>query len=141
MEIVSSMLEAVGFRCSYKSGSVPQMGKEWNDGAGDVLMSAWTGRPDPALSMNLLYHKSSYYVKGDAEPSVEFTKLLEATRSTVDPEAREEVLRKAARMERELAMECPLVFQPQIVIHRPAIKGWAPNLIGKPKFNGVWIES
>ncbi|MDF1855883.1 ABC transporter substrate-binding protein [Pseudooceanicola sp.] len=141
MEVVSSMLTAVGFNLTFKSGSVPQMGKDWNDGAGDVFMSAWTGRPDPALSMNLLYHKTSYYVKGDAEPSKEFTAMLEATRSTVDPAEREEVMRKTARMERELAMELPLVFQPQIVLHRPNVKGWRPNIIGKPRFNGVWMDS
>jgi len=141
MEVVSAMLEAVGFRMSFKSGSVPQMGKEWNDHAGDVLMSAWTGRPDPALTMNLLYHPKSYYVKGGAEPSKEFTALLESTKTEVDPEKREENMRQAARMERELAMELPIVFQPQIVAYRKEIKGWEPNLLGKPWFRGVWIES
>ncbi|MDF1855884.1 ABC transporter substrate-binding protein [Pseudooceanicola sp.] len=141
MEVVSSMLTAVGFNLNFKSGSLAQMGKDWNDGAGDVFMSGWTGRPDPALSMNLLYHKSSYYVKGDAEPSTEFTAMLEACRSTVDPDEREEVMRKTARMEREIAMELPLVFQPQVMIYRSNVKGWKPNIIGKPRFNGVWIES
>ncbi|WP_088625443.1 ABC transporter substrate-binding protein [Oceanicola sp. 22II-s10i] len=141
MEVVSSMLEAAGFRMTFKSGSVPQMGKDWNDHAGDVFMSAWTGRPDVALSMNLLYHKTSYYMKGKAEPSPEFTALLESTKSEIDPAKREENIRQAARMERELAMELPIVFQPQIVIHRPNVKGWEPNILGKPKFNEVWIES
>jgi len=140
MEVVSSMLSAVGFRCSFKSGSVAQMGEQWNDGAGDVLMSAWTGRPDTALSLYQQAHKSSYYVKSAAEPSPELTALLEAARSTLDTEAREEAIRVAARKEREVAMDCPLVFQPQIIVHAQKVKGWEPNIIGKPRFNAVWLE-
>jgi len=140
MEVVSAMLSAVGFRMTFKSGSIPQMGKEWNDGAGDVLMSAWTGRPDTGLTMNLLYHPTSYFVKGDAEPSKEFTKLVESTRSEIDPEKREENMRQAARMEREIAMELPIVFQPQITAWRTDVKGWEAGLLGKPRFEGVWIE-
>jgi len=140
MEIIAAMLEAVGITLENVTAAVAQSNKTWNDGVGDIHLSAWTGRPDPAMTLSLLFHKDAYYLKGGAEPSKELTQKIEETRSQIDPEIRLQAIRDAIRLEREMAMNLPLVFEPQIITHADAVKGWEPNLLGKPRYGGIWLE-
>lgn len=141
IEILQAMLGAVGITFESVTGSVPQSNKLWNDGVGDIKLSAWTGRPDPAMTFALLFHPTAYYNKGGAEPSKELTAAIEAMRSTTDPEARQTAIQHASLLERKWAMGVPLVFEPQIILHSDAVHGWQPNVLGKPRFGGVSVVS
>ena len=48
---------------------------------------------------------------------------------------------RAQRLERELALCVPLAFESEVVVHGPKVKGYSSNLIGKPRFDGVYLES
>ncbi|WP_176441050.1 ABC transporter substrate-binding protein [Oceanicola sp. 22II-s10i] len=141
MEIIAAMLEAVGITLENTVAAVAQSNKTWNEGVGDIHLSAWTGRPDPAMTLSLLFHKNAYYNKGGSEPSVELTEAIDETRRLVDAEKRMESIHRAIRLERENAMCLPMVFEPQIITHANNVKGWEPNIIGKPRYGGMWMES
>jgi peptide/nickel transport system permease protein/peptide/nickel transport system substrate-binding protein len=72
--------------------------------------------------------------------SKELTKAIRDTRSSTDVNVRKEAFSRAARLEREMAMSLPLVFESEVVVHHKKVKGYVSNLIGKPRFDGVWID-
>ena len=44
------------------------------------------------------------------------------------------------RLVAENALHCPLVFDPEIDAHLSTVKGFRPNLLGKPKFEEVSLS-
>jgi peptide/nickel transport system permease protein/peptide/nickel transport system substrate-binding protein len=40
----------------------------------------------------------------------------------------------------EQALSVPLLFQFELDAHSAKVKGFKPNLLGKPRFNGVWLD-
>jgi peptide/nickel transport system permease protein/peptide/nickel transport system substrate-binding protein len=57
-----------------------------------------------------------------------------------DIAARKPPLAKAQRLERDAALCAPLAFEPEVVLHVPKVKGYVSNLIGKPRFDDVWLD-
>jgi hypothetical protein len=41
------------------------------------------------------------------------------------------------RLVLENALFCPIMLDVQMVVHNKSLSGYRPNLIGKPKFEGV----
>ena len=54
---------------------------------------------------------------------------------------RKEAFARALRYERESALYAPLSFDPEIVVHNPRVKGFVPTALGKPRFDGISLES
>ena len=77
----------------------------------------------------------------DLEPSKELTQAIKDSRATTDIAARKQAFSRAARLEREVAMSLPLAFESEVVVHHKKVKGYVSNLIGKPRFDGVWIDT
>lgn len=141
IEILRAMLGTAGIEFESVTGSVPQANKLWKEGVGDIKLSAWTGRPDPAMSFSLLFHPTAYFNRGGAEPSKELTQAIEEMRSVVDPEKRQAAIHRASLLERKWAMGVPLVFEPQIILQANNVEGWEPNVLGKPRYDGMRIET
>jgi peptide/nickel transport system substrate-binding protein len=41
----------------------------------------------------------------------------------------------------ENSFVCPLAFQFELVAMNKKVQGYKPNLLGKPKYDDVWLES
>ncbi len=41
----------------------------------------------------------------------------------------------------ENALVAPLAFQFELVAMNKKVQGYKPNLLGKPKYDDVWLES
>jgi peptide/nickel transport system permease protein/peptide/nickel transport system substrate-binding protein len=141
MEIIAAQLGKIGIKLKYTVGTLAQSNQTWNDGIGDIRLTAWTGRPDPSITFASLYSPEGFFNRGGAEPSKDLTQAIKDTRATTDIELRKQAFARAARLEREFAMSLPLTFESEVVAHHVRVKGYVPNLIGKPRFDGVYLDS
>lgn len=141
MEIIAAQLGKIGIRLKYTTGTLAQSNQTWNEGVGDIRLTAWTGRADPSITFASLYSPEGFFNRGGAEPSKDLTQAIKDTRSTTDIDLRKAAFARAARLEREFAMSLPLAFESEVVAHHVRVKGYAPNLNGKPRFDGVYLAS
>ncbi len=108
---------------------------------GDILLAPWTGRPDPSLTYQLLFGVGSYFNAGRGEGAPGLTEALLATRTSPDIAVRKEAFRRLQKIVTENALHLPLLFRPEMDAFSQKVKGYRPNLLGKPKFEDVWLES
>ena len=92
------------------------------------------------MTFAALYSPEGFYNRGGSEPSKELTQAIRDSRASTDLNVRKEAFSRAARLEREVAMSLPLVFESEVVVHNSKVKGYVSNLIGKPRFEGVWLD-
>ena len=99
-------------------------------------LSAWTGRPDPSLTYELLYGEGSFFNAGRGATEGMAAALAEA-QSGSSLDARKAAFVKVQKLALDQALSCPLMFDVQMVVHAKRVQGYKPNLIGKPKLEGV----
>lgn len=140
-EIIIEQLAKVGLKAKFTNGSIAEMSAAFlKDKKGDGLLSAWTGRPDPSLTYALMYSKDSYFNAGRADVPAELPEALKQTRLTENIDERRKAFAKVQRLVMENALVCPIAFQFELDALGPRVKGFKPNLLGKPKYDGVWLE-
>jgi peptide/nickel transport system substrate-binding protein len=108
-------------------------------GAG--LLAAWTGRPDPSLTYSLMFTKDAYYNGGRAAVPPELEAAIKESRASEDIEIRRKAFAVVQRLVMENAFVVPLAFQYELVAMNKRVQGYKPNLLGKPKYDDVWLES
>jgi peptide/nickel transport system substrate-binding protein len=141
-EVLIEQFSKAGIRCKWQTGSIPEMSAAFfTDKKCDGLLAAWTGRPDPSLTYSLMFAEGSYYNAGRKEWSPELTAALLETRASEDIEARKAAFAKVQKIVCEAALVVPLLFQLELDAVGSKVKGYRPNLLGKPRFDGVWLES
>jgi ABC-type transport system substrate-binding protein len=108
---------------------------------GSGLLAAWTGRPDPSLTYSLMFTKDAYYNGGRAAVPPELEAAIRTSRASEDVEVRRKAFATVQRLVMENALVVPLAFQYELVAMNKRVQGYRPNLLGKPKYDGVWPES
>jgi peptide/nickel transport system substrate-binding protein len=108
---------------------------------GSGLLAAWTGRPDPSLTYSLMFTKDAYYNGGRAPVPPELEAAIKASRASEDIEIRRKAFATVQRIVMENALVVPLAFQFELVAMNKKVQGYRPNLLGKPKYDDVWLES
>ncbi|MCW5237849.1 ABC transporter substrate-binding protein [Verminephrobacter eiseniae] len=141
-EIVMDQLGKIGIRLKFTNGTIPEISGQFfgREKKFDMLLSAWTGRPDPSMSYSLMYAKGAYYNAGRSEFSPELSALLQESRAREDLQWRKSVFAKIQRMVMENALVAPLAFQFEIDALSNKVQGFVPNLLGKPKFNNLSLS-
>lgn len=102
--------------------------------------SAWTGRPDPQMTINYLFSKDSFFNTGGySTPEIE--SLISEAASTYELDERAELYKKISRKAvLEEAIAIPVIFEPVTSAMNQKVKGFEPNRLGKPIFSNIWIE-
>jgi peptide/nickel transport system substrate-binding protein len=108
---------------------------------GSGLLAAWTGRPDPSLTYSLMFTKDAYYNGGRAPVPPELEAAIKESRASQDIEVRRKAFATVQRLVMENAFVAPLAFQFELVAMNKRVQGYRPNLLGKPKYDDVWLES
>ena len=135
-EVLIEQFSKAGIRCKWTTGSIPEMSAAFfADKKGEGLLAAWTGRPDPSLTYSLMFSKDAYYNAGRTEWSPELTAALLETRASEDLEARKAAFAKVQKIVVDAALVVPLVFQLELDAQVAKVKGYRPNLLGKPRFD------
>jgi ABC-type transport system substrate-binding protein len=136
-EVLIEMFKKANIRLKITTGSgVDTAGQFFGKQEGDMHLSFWTGRPDPSQTYNLLFAEGSFFNAGrGATPGL--APLLAEAQTGATLEARKASFEKVQRNVLENALFCPIMLDVQMVVHNKSVTGYRPNLIGKPKFEGV----
>ena len=139
-EVLIEMFKKANIRLKLSTGGgVETAGQFFGKQEGDMHLSFWTGRPDPSLTYDLLFAEGSFFNAGrGATPGM--AALLSEAQSGATQESRKTAFVKVQRAALENALFCPIMFDVQMVVHTNRLKGYQPNLIGKPKFEGVSLS-
>jgi ABC-type transport system substrate-binding protein len=140
-EVLMEQYAKAGIRLHFTNSTVADTSASFlSDRKGDSMLAFWTGRPDPSLTYQLLFGAGSYYNPSRVEALPEIGPALLATRTAEDIDGRRKAFATLQRLVTENALVVPLVFQPEMDAHRLGVKGYRPNLLGKPKFEDVYLE-
>lgn len=105
-----------------------------------ATITSLTGRPDPQIATKILFAKGSIYNAGGYSTD-EIEKLINEAASVYDQAERAklygEIARKAVLEE---AISIPLFFSPYVAAMNSKVKGYEPNMLGKPIFSDIWLE-
>jgi len=112
-----------------------------NEKKGDIFLVVWTGRPDLSRSYFALFSKDSYYNASGTTPIDNIDELISATTASEDLNVRKVAFAKLMQAERDAALFAPLCTEQMICALRSSVKGFVPNLLGKPKFDGVFLDT
>ncbi len=142
-EVLLGMLAAVGIRGRFRTGTIAEASAGFfgDRKEGDLLVSAWTGRPDPSMSYALMYAETSYFNSGRVAPPDGLMEAITASKSTNDTQSRKQALATAQRIVMENALVVPLAFRESIMAASLTVHDLESNLLGKPKFENVYLES
>jgi peptide/nickel transport system permease protein/peptide/nickel transport system substrate-binding protein len=137
-EVIQDQLGKAGIRLKFSRGTIPEISAQFfgAEKKFDLLVSAWTGRPDPSMTYALGFDKGAYYNAGrTGDP--ELSKLIQESRVSEDLTKRAEVFAKIQRFTVENALSAPLAFQFEMDALSSKVKGYKPDLLGKPKFENI----
>jgi peptide/nickel transport system permease protein/peptide/nickel transport system substrate-binding protein len=142
-EILIEQLGKVGIRAKLVNGIMAEISAQYFNGDKrfDLHLSFWSGRPDPSMTYSLMFSKGSFYNAGRTEFSPELTSLLQESRTKEDQVFRRGVFAKIQRIVMENGLVAPLAIQYQLAAAVKQVRGFEGNLLGKPRFNNIWLQS
>src|SRR5690606_41101267 len=109
-EFLRDQLVKVGVRLKFTNGTVAEISAHYygQEKKFDALVSAWTGRPDPAMTYGLMYGKDAYFNAGRVEGSPALTEPLAKSRESGDTALAKQVFSRIQRIVVEQAAAVPL---------------------------------
>jgi peptide/nickel transport system substrate-binding protein len=142
-EILIEMFRKAGMTVRFMNAPIAEASAAFfgAEKRGSGLLAAWTGRPDPSLTYSLMFTKDAYYNGGRAPVPPELEAAIKESRASEDIELRRKAFAKLQRLVMENAFVAPLAFQFELVAMNKKVQGYRPNLLGKPKYDDVWLES
>lgn len=142
-EILMDQLGKVGIRLKFTNGTIPEISAQYfgKEKKFDSLLSAWTGRPDPAMTYGLLYAKDAYFNAGRVEISSELTELLAKSRESEDMAVRKKTFSRLQRIVMEQALVVPIAFDAEMTAIAKKVTGYRSNLLGKPKYEFISLAN
>ncbi len=87
-----------------------------------------------------MYTKDTYFNTGRAAVPPELEAAINESRASEDIEQRRKAFARVQRLVMENAFSVPLAFQYELVAMNRKVQGYTPNLLGKPKFDDLWLE-
>ncbi|HWS76686.1 MAG TPA: ABC transporter substrate-binding protein [Quisquiliibacterium sp.] len=142
-EILIEQMGKAGFRLKIQQFAVADATAQFfgADKKGDVYLAAWTGRPDPSLTTQLMFAKESYFNAGKADPAPGRAEAQLETQAVESIEERKKAFAKLQRIVAEHSLFVPIVVQYDLQAMTDKVQGYTSNLLGKPKFEKVWLQS
>ena len=142
-EILIEQLRKAGMRLKFNTAPTAEAAATFfgAEKKNSGLLAAWTGRPDPSQTYSLMFTKDAYFNAGRAPVPAALDQALKDSRATEDIERRKEAFERVQRIVMENAFVCPLAFQYELVAMNKKVQGYRTNLLGKPKYDDVWLES
>lgn len=142
-EILIEQMGKAGFRLKIQQYGVADATAIFfgPDKKGDAYLAAWTGRPDPSLTTQLMFAKESYFNAGKADPAPGRAEAQLATQAAESLEERKKAFARLQRIAAEHSLTVPIVVQYDVQALTAKVQGYKPNLLGKPKFENVWLKS
>jgi ABC-type transport system substrate-binding protein len=142
-EVVLAQLAKINVSGRFTNGTIAETSSIFfgDQKQGDLLLSAWTGRPDPSLTYALLYGQSSYYNPGRVAPPAGYDEALAASRATQDQDERARHLAVCQKLAMDAVLSIPLSIRYEVNAAGKQVEGYRGNLLGKPKFTDVGLTA
>ena len=141
-ELLIEQLREVGIRVQLVAGLNADINPRFFiKGEGDICLTLWSGRPDPAQTFQVMYAKDGFINPGHVAPPQEVQQALLDVRATADPAQRKAAFSRLERLVLENALSVSLFFAPEIDILQPRVDGYVPNVLGRPRFNDVSLKA
>lgn len=113
----------------------------FNERQDDIYVAPWTGRPDPSATLTGLFGTQAFFNAGRVDPTGgKLVKAIEDTRSVVEADKRKAAIDAAQQIVFDEALFAPLNFEAQVYAHSKKVQGYVPNLLGKPRFDDVYVK-
>jgi len=137
MEIVQSQLAEIGITVELRPlEQVQGTATFFDEKAVPVYHNQWTGRTDPALTMQLLFGQNGYFNVAKVDiPG--FADAMQGALTSTDLDERAAAIVEAEKAVAEAGMIVPLYFVQRPLAWKDSLSGVTPNLLGKPKFDQV----
>ncbi|MGI3167585.1 ABC transporter substrate-binding protein [Pseudooceanicola sp. C21-150M6] len=138
-EFLLAQWAKIGVKGRFTNAPIPEASGRFfgEEKVGDILLSAWTGRPDPSLTYALMYAESSYYNPGRVAPPEGYDEALQKSRETNDQTERAAALSTVQKLAMEAQLCIPLSIRYEVDATTDKVKDFEANLLGKPKFRDV----
>jgi ABC-type transport system substrate-binding protein len=142
-DVLIEQFRKANIRLKFSNGTVSETTTNYfgPEKRGDAYLAGWTGRPDPSLTYSLLFLKEAYYNTSHIDPPAELTQAINDSRKYEDVEKRKEAFARVQKLAMENALWAPISFSLELDAMSQKVKGYKPNLLGKPKFEDVWLDS
>lgn len=138
-EAIQAMLAEVGLQVTVRpiAGAGPFLDAVYGNAEADAWMLAWGGRPDPSMTLGLLYLPGSF--NNPSNQSTERVQELHAqSLATFDPDERAEVLQELSAAVVEDALPViPLYFPEKVSVTTDEVCGMEIWTAGRPELRGV----
>jgi peptide/nickel transport system permease protein/peptide/nickel transport system substrate-binding protein len=140
-EILIEQLKAANIRVAVTNKSTPDANNHFfREKQSDMLLAAWSGRPDPSQSYALMFGSGAFTNPGGIELP-EVGSALAETRATSDIDKRRVAFSTLQKAVLDNALFAPLAFQNQNVAYLKRVQDWKPTLLGKPRFDDVYLSA
>lgn len=141
-EVLIEQYRKSGIRLKFIAVQPTEVGAKFmGEQLGQALVSVYTGRVDPSQMYTILFDKSSFVNASRIWGAPGLEAAMEAARAVYDRDARREAVWKVQRIIHEHALYVPLALQPELDAMSKRVQGFKPNLLGKPRFQGVWLAA
>lgn len=137
-EIIKSQLAEVGIDMTIKALPPADAGVSFLRGEGDALISAWTGRPDPAMLFANYFSDESPSNVSKVEPEG-FDEALSAANAEEDPGVRGKLLAKVQKIVLENGSVVPVTFNAVGTVCTADVIGYKAPVLGVSEFRGVGL--
>ena len=141
-ELLIEQLREVGIRVQLVAGVNADINPRFFiKGEGDMCLTLWSGRPDPAQTFQVMYAQEGFINPGHVAPPPAVQQALADVRATADVASRKAAFARLERLVLENALSVSLFFAPEIDILSPRVRGYEANLLGRPLFNDVSLAA
>lgn len=138
-EILQAQLAEVGITMTITTIDPTQASDLWGvQLLGDTLQGTWGGRPDPSVTLFAQYMPDGFFNVGSQvdQPLID---LYEQTLSTLDPDARAEVLKEASARVADAGLDVVLLFPSTPNVISKDVSGAEAYTTGHQDFRGVSV--
>jgi peptide/nickel transport system substrate-binding protein len=141
-EVLLAQWSKIGVRGRFQNAPIAENSGRFfgEEKQGDLLMSAWTGRPDPSLTYALLYSENSFYNPGRVPPPEGFDAAIQRSRESNDQDERKAALDEVQQIVMQAQLSIPLSVRYEVDAVTSDVQNFSANLLGKPKFNDVTLD-
>jgi ABC-type transport system substrate-binding protein len=135
-EIIADQLSRIGITVNLLPGETAANTAKYLDGTITLLNQQWTGRLDPAQTYRGQFAENAFTNVGHfVDPRIE--PALVAGEEAPTQEERAEAYSELNQVLIDQAFNVPLYFLDDIVAYSNRVEGFVPNLLAKPRFDGV----
>ena len=138
-ELLIDQMGKAGFRLKFENNALAT--SMFSEGKGHAYLAAFTGRPDPSQIYQTIFAKDSFLNPGKADPAAGRAEAQVQSQAVESLADRKVALAKLQRMVAEAGLYVPLVVQYDVQVMAEKVMGYKPNLLGKPKFENVWLKA